>query len=114
MLNPCGCLSVLRLQPNDADAMQTKLFLLLQTEQYDTALSLIGSGNGHDFESTYSLYRLQREADAEAGLKTLKATHDGQDEDSQEARGVLHLEAQLVCPVSFYEYPYSAADHRTI
>ena len=89
--------SVLRLEPNDADAFQTKLFLLLQTEQYESALSVIGSSDEHDFERTYSLYRLQREEDAQAGLNILKATHNGQDEDDQEARGVMHLEAQLVC-----------------
>ena len=86
---------VLRLEPNDADATQTKLFLLLHTEQYETALSIIG--DGHDFEKTYSLYRLQREEEAQAGLDTLKAMHKDQDEDSQEAKGVMHLEAQLVC-----------------
>ena len=108
--HPISVSSVLRLEPNDADAMQTKLFLLLQTEQYETALAIIGSG--HDFEKTYSLYRLQRETEAQAGLDILKALHNGQDD--QEARGVLHLEAQLVCFVYFYGLPYHAADYRTI
>lgn len=82
---------VLRLEPNDKDALQTKLFLLLQTEQYVAALALIGDGDPYAFERTYSLYRLQREAEAVNGLKTLK---EGADDDDE--RGVLHLEAQLV------------------
>ena len=92
-------LLVLRIEPNDKDAMQTKLFVLLQTEQYDAALSLIGTGDkgpdsGHAFERTYSLYRVQREQEALEGLKILK---EGSDEDE---RGALHLEAQLVCSVA--------------
>jgi signal recognition particle subunit SRP72 len=88
--------SVLRIEPNDKDALQTKLFLLLQTEQYDAALSLIGTGDKssdseHAFERTYSLYRIQHEQEAAEGLKALKEEKDAENE-----RAVLHLEAQLV------------------
>ena len=86
---------VLRLHPADTDALQTKLFLLLQTEQYDTALSLIAdsaSGDGPDytFEEAYAMYRLQMEEEATTALGKLKGS-------GKDHRGVLHLEAQLVC-----------------
>ncbi|KAF9234824.1 hypothetical protein BU15DRAFT_52081 [Melanogaster broomeanus] len=84
------CNKILRLDPADSDALQTKLFLLLQTEQYDAALSLLGgatSGDGpdHTFEEAYAMYRLHREENAATSLARIKETH----------RGVLHLEAQL-------------------
>lgn len=77
----------------DKDALQTKLFLLLQTEQYDAALSLIGTGSeaGHVYAKTYSRYRLQHEAQAMEELEVLK---EESDEDIE--RGAMHLEAQLV------------------
>lgn len=86
--------SVLRLEPHDADALQTKLFLLLQTEQYNDALNLVGNDKDksqHAFEQAYSLYRLNNEAEARA---VLKAIQDEKGETSD--RGVVHLEAQLV------------------
>lgn len=89
--------SVLRIEPNDKDALQTKLFLLLQTEQYDAALAIVGTAendNRHAFERSYSLYRLHREQEAIDGLKVIK------EESSEDERGPLHLEAQLVCPLS--------------
>ena len=85
--------AVLRLEPNDVDARQTKLFLLLQTEQYNEALDLIDSNEDqsqHSYERGYSLYRLQRESDARNLLDTIKQERGGDD------RGVIHLEAQLV------------------
>lgn len=87
--------SVLRLNPVDEDALQTKLFLLLQTEQYDTALSLIadstrGDGLDHTFEEAYAMYRLHREEEAATALCKIKGSE-------KDHRGVLHLEAQLVC-----------------
>ena len=85
--------SVLRLEPADVDARQTKLFLLLQTEQYNEALDLIdsdGDQNQHSYERGYSLYRLQRESDARNLLDTIKQ------EKGENDRGVIHLEAQLV------------------
>ncbi|KAF7429002.1 hypothetical protein PC9H_008240 [Pleurotus ostreatus] len=83
------CDKILRLEPADPDARQTKLFLLLQTEQYDAALELIKSGkdeNQYAFERTYSLYRLQREVEA---VELLESLEEGGH------RGVVHLEAQL-------------------
>lgn len=73
---------VLRIDPADPDAQKTKLFLLLQTEQYDTALPLIDADN-HRFELAYALYRLQREDEA---LHVLGAQRD---------RASLHLLAQI-------------------
>lgn len=85
---------VLRLNPVDKDALQTKLFLLLQTERYDAALSLIAdstSGDGPDytFEEAYAMYRLHREEEAATALGKIKRSE-------KDHRGVLHLEAQLV------------------
>ncbi|KDQ28488.1 hypothetical protein PLEOSDRAFT_50674 [Pleurotus ostreatus PC15] len=83
------CDKILRLEPTDPDARQTKLFLLLQTEQYDAALELINSGKDeirYAFERAYSLYRSQRESEAAEQLEALgEGGH----------RGVVHLEAQL-------------------
>jgi signal recognition particle subunit SRP72 len=87
------CCPVLRLHPADTDALQTRLFLLLQTEQYDTALSLIAdstSGPDYTFEEAYAMYRLQREEEATTALGKIKGS-------GKDHRGVLHLEAQLVC-----------------
>src|ERR1700722_14887590 len=84
--------SVLRLKPGDADAVQTKLFLLLQTEQYSVVLSLIGDDTSqYAFQRAYSLYRLQRELDTVELLQSIRA--EGKDD-----RGVLHLQAQIVRP----------------
>ena len=84
-------LQVLRLEPSDKDALQTKLFLLLQTEQYSTALALADSTE-HPFEfgKAYALYRLHREHEAAAVLDEIKSAVGS-------SRGVNHLEAQLVC-----------------
>lgn len=86
----CLCVSVLRIDPNDQDALQTKLFLLLQTEQYDAALSLIDQSDAFVFEKAYSLYRTNSEQEARDALNVLKKSR-GEDD-----RGILHLEAQLV------------------
>jgi len=84
---------VLRLDPTDTDAQKTKLFLFLQTEQYDAALQLMDSADGHEFEKAYSLYRLQQEAEAQEAIKAVKEQRGDSD------RGVAHLEAQLArCP----------------
>ncbi|KAF5321017.1 hypothetical protein D9619_002062 [Psilocybe cf. subviscida] len=86
------CDKILRLEPKDADALQTKLFLLLQTEQYDPALALIESDADPSrlaYERTYSLYRLQKETEAKDLLEDVKKSK-GEDD-----RGILHLEAQL-------------------
>jgi len=79
----------LRLKPKDQDARQTKIFLLLQTEQYLEALSLIGDSKQNTFERAYTLYRLQREDDAREILEEMRK--QGEDD-----RRIFHLEAQLV------------------
>ena len=84
--------AVLRLDPKDKDALQAKLFLLLQIEQYSAALTLLhslGSSSEGAFEKAYSLYRLQRESEASQILIDIKQSN-------VDDRGVLHLEAQLV------------------
>ncbi|KAF8058543.1 hypothetical protein FPV67DRAFT_1565451 [Lyophyllum atratum] len=91
------CDKILRLEPNDTDANQTKLFLLLQTEQYDAALSLIDSGGQHAFERAYSLYRLPHEEEARQVLQETKG------EKGDDDRGVVHLEAQLSYRDGSYE-----------
>lgn len=72
--------------------MQTKLFLLLQTEQYSAALTLTDStDHAFEFGRSYALYRLHREHEAAAVLDEIKST-------AGMSRGVNHLEAQLVRP----------------
>ncbi len=86
--------SVLRLVPDDRDAKQTKLFLLLQTERYSDALALLESSDESSaFERTYSLYRLQQLDEAAQLLDKVKQRHE-------QNRGALHLEAQLVRALS--------------
>jgi len=92
---------VLRLDPADVDARQTRLFLLLQTEQYDAALSFIdsdGNGGNHAYQRTYSLYRLQNEHEARKVLNDIK----GEKVDGD--RGLMHLEAQLVRVPHHHDY----------
>lgn len=75
------------------DARQTKLFLLLQTEQYEAALALIdleGKETHHAYERAYTFYRLQNESEAREILKVIK------EEKSDNDRAITHLEAQLV------------------
>ncbi|KAF9047597.1 hypothetical protein BJ165DRAFT_1526887 [Panaeolus papilionaceus] len=97
------CDKILRLEPSDPDAQQTKLYLLLQTEQYDAALTLIDQDNNKDtlaYEKAYSFYRLQRESDAKDLLTTIKAQNGDDD------RGVVHLEAQLSYREGTYEVAF--------
>ncbi|KAI0262183.1 hypothetical protein BC834DRAFT_925285 [Gloeopeniophorella convolvens] len=83
------CDKILLLDPTDKDAQQTKLFLLLQTERYNDALTLLESINQSSaFERAYSLYRLQRLDEATQLLDEIKQEQGGN-------RGVQHLEAQL-------------------
>ncbi|KAJ7596108.1 hypothetical protein C8J56DRAFT_1160355 [Mycena floridula] len=83
------CEKILRLEPNDPDALKTKVYLYLQTDQYNAALALI-EANGPDFqpfEKAYALYRLQNLTKAREVLDKCKgSTND---------MSVLHLEAQL-------------------
>lgn len=83
------CDKLLRLVPDDNDARQTKLFLLLQTERYSDALALLGTANKSSiFERAYSSYRLQHLDEAARLL-------DGIKERREQDSGALHLEAQL-------------------
>ncbi|KZT03999.1 uncharacterized protein LAESUDRAFT_658784 [Laetiporus sulphureus 93-53] len=93
------CDKILRIDSRDPDALQTKLFLLLQTDQYAPALALVDSlregqtdkGNAFDYEKAYSLYRLHREDEATEIVGALKRQRKAEDE----SRSALHLEAQL-------------------
>ncbi|KDQ20132.1 hypothetical protein BOTBODRAFT_51471 [Botryobasidium botryosum FD-172 SS1] len=96
------CDKILRLSPVDEDALRTKLVLLLQLDQYGTALTLIDSlaasssdpkAHSFGFERAYVLYRLHRESEADAALKELDT----------EEKGVMHLEAQLKYRQGEYE-----------
>ncbi|KAL5483061.1 hypothetical protein ACEPAI_8290 [Sanghuangporus weigelae] len=85
------CDKILRIDAEDADALQTKFFLLLQTEQYNAALDLVASladPAAREFDKAFVLYRLHKEKEAAELLPRLKAL-------DLFARGVTHLEAQL-------------------
>jgi hypothetical protein len=106
LLGNCALLVlVLRLVPDDEDAKQTKLFLLLQTEHYNDALAILGESNeSSPFERAYSLYRLQRLDEAAQLVDGIKQRQD-------QNRGALHLEAQLVhnlsevmCNLSWFSF----------
>ncbi|KAJ7638840.1 hypothetical protein FB45DRAFT_827430 [Roridomyces roridus] len=86
------CDKILRIEPADSDALQTKLFLLLTTDQPAVALSLIESLSGgsdlrYSLEQAYALYCLHKKEEASTALSR---TTEGVDQ-----RGVRHLEAQL-------------------
>ncbi|KAJ7197377.1 hypothetical protein GGX14DRAFT_375019 [Mycena pura] len=88
------CDKILRLSPADPDALQTKLFLLLTTDQPTAALGFIETLRGegakelrYTFERAYALYCLQQRDDARAAVSP--------DTEGVDARGVRHLEAQL-------------------
>ncbi|CAE6460007.1 unnamed protein product [Rhizoctonia solani] len=86
------CDKILRLTPSDTDVIQTKLFLLLQTDQYARALDIVESlSGGNDLkqsEKAYLLYRLHKEKEAKAIVDQAKGkgTSDG---------GFAHLDAQI-------------------
>ncbi|THV07976.1 hypothetical protein K435DRAFT_642713 [Dendrothele bispora CBS 962.96] len=96
------CDKILRLDPTDPDALQTKLFLYLQTEQYAPALEIIASTGKekHAFEKAYAYYRLQREDEASSVLEEIKEKNGVED------RGVMHLEAQLSYRQGSYQTAY--------
>ncbi|KAG7091481.1 hypothetical protein E1B28_010512 [Marasmius oreades] len=86
------CDKILRLSPDDPDALRTKLSLFLHTEQYTSALELIEKDeddSNHGFEKAYVHYRMQNEEQARNILDALK---DGSGDDD---RSAMHLEAQL-------------------
>ncbi|KAJ6529380.1 hypothetical protein B0H19DRAFT_1193826 [Mycena capillaripes] len=98
------CDKILRLSPSDPDALQTKLFLLLTTDQSAAAITLIESLNGegsnelrYTFERAYALYCLHKRDEARAALS--------QDAEGVDERAVRHLEAQL----NYREGAYQAA-----
>ncbi|KAF9067953.1 hypothetical protein BDP27DRAFT_1383809 [Rhodocollybia butyracea] len=104
------CEKILRLDPNDSDAKQTKLFIHLQREEYNKALELIdnkdqpqSSENAKLFEKAYALYRMKREKDALAILDEIKGRGS---ETEEEERGVMHLEAQLNYRLGNYQLAY--------
>ncbi|KAF8589505.1 hypothetical protein K439DRAFT_1383393 [Ramaria rubella] len=90
------CDKILRLEPNDPDALQGKLALLLHTEQYALALELSETffqetqmSFSLAFGKAYALYRLNREKDASNVVKEINP------QDEHEVRGVKHMEAQI-------------------
>ena len=88
--------SVLLIDPKDEDAIQAKIFALLETEQYTEALAMLehlGGLNNLAYEKAYALYRLQHEGDAAAILSHRK---ENEGPNGEHARGVSHLEAQIV------------------
>lgn len=87
---------VLRLEPTDKDALSAKLFLLIQTDQYESALEHVqqnlatgSSGASHRFEQAYLLYRLQKESEASGVLREIQ-------QEGSDSRASMHLEAQIV------------------
>ncbi|KAL5531847.1 hypothetical protein ACEPAF_5410 [Sanghuangporus sanghuang] len=89
------CDKILRIDAKDADALETKFFLLLQTEQYNAALdllALLADPAAREFDKAYVLYRLRKENEAAELLPRLKALEKT---DEMFTRGVMHLEAQL-------------------
>lgn len=79
---------MLALDPEDADALQAQLFLLLKTSKYQEALKVTdGRPEMFRFERAYALYRVQREKEAEELLK------------DERDRAVAFLKAQIVNPI---------------
>lgn len=94
-------ISVLSLDSSDKDALQAKIYLLLQTERYAEALSLLDTRGSLDiYERAYTLYRLQRENEARDVLEKVK-------EKGEDDRGTVHLEAQLVMYSFLEAFPLS-------
>ncbi|KIK62501.1 hypothetical protein GYMLUDRAFT_58254 [Collybiopsis luxurians FD-317 M1] len=108
------CDKILRIDPNDSDARQTKLFILLQREDYVKALELTDDASStlsdseavsvQDklFEKAYTLYRMKQESEAQRVLEQIKESARGVEEE----RGVLHLEAQLNYRQGNYQQAY--------
>ncbi|CUA66973.1 hypothetical protein RSOLAG22IIIB_02883 [Rhizoctonia solani] len=96
------CDKILRLTPSDTDVVQTKLFLLLQTDQYARALEIVdnlsGGNESKQLEKAYLLYRLHKEKEAKAIVDQTKSkgASDG---------GFAHLDAQI----SYRTGEYSAS-----
>ncbi|KAJ3748310.1 hypothetical protein DFH05DRAFT_550344 [Lentinula detonsa] len=106
------CDKILRIDPADDDARQTKLFIYLQKDEYRKALELIDEDMPENtdlklklFEKVYALYRLKREAEAEVILEEIKNKEVTEMNDEEE-RGVLHLDAQLKYRQGKYQAAY--------
>ncbi|KAG8743440.1 hypothetical protein FRC10_012019 [Ceratobasidium sp. 414] len=99
------CDKILRLAPDDADVLQTKLYLLLQTDQYPRALEIVesmSSGAGSSkpptgLEKAYVLYRMHKESEAKAIVDETKG------KDGTPKEGFAHLEAQLSYRLGEYD-----------
>lgn len=89
---------VLRLTPSDPLAIRTKLQLLLATDQYYEALTLVQEtgGNDHISERIYCLYKSGRVVEAGAALDDLVEGVVSED------RALQVLEAQIVCLSSLF------------
>ncbi|KAL1747156.1 hypothetical protein HDZ31DRAFT_9994, partial [Schizophyllum fasciatum] len=92
---------VLALDPADADALQAKIYAMMEADQHAPALAVLGGGDApestpHAYERAYCLYKLQREADATRVLDALR---------DQDDRAVLVLRAQI----AYREGAYDAA-----
>ncbi|KAG8820161.1 hypothetical protein FRC17_010240 [Serendipita sp. 399] len=75
---------LLALDPEDADAIQTHLYLLVKTSRYQEALKVTDNNpQQFKFERAYALYRLQREQEAADLLA------------DEEERSVILLKAQI-------------------
>ncbi|KAF7782831.1 hypothetical protein Agabi119p4_2207 [Agaricus bisporus var. burnettii] len=93
------CDKILRIYPDDVDALSTKLFLLLQIDQYQSALAVIDGSKDKSklaFENAYALYRSHEDVGAHEATKSLK-------EKNPEDRGLAHLEAQLYYRDGMYQ-----------
>ncbi|KZT41894.1 hypothetical protein SISSUDRAFT_1016755 [Sistotremastrum suecicum HHB10207 ss-3] len=105
------CDKILRISPGDVDALEAKIYLLLQSEEYEAALELIstpanapakaggkekekGKEGEYEYEKAYSLYRLHREDSALSILSSLKSESKSSDANEVD-RGVMHLDAQV-------------------
>ncbi|KAL1759015.1 hypothetical protein FB107DRAFT_258043, partial [Schizophyllum commune] len=78
------CDKILKLDPNDADALQAKIYAMMEADQHAGALDILGPQ--HQYERAYSLYKLQREGEARKILDTITPQDD---------RSVLVLRAQI-------------------
>ncbi|CAE6388539.1 unnamed protein product [Rhizoctonia solani] len=93
------CYKILRLTPDDTDVIQTKLFLLLQTDQYARALDIVNTlSSGSDsrqLEKAYLLYRLHKEKEAKAIVDQAKGKGASEG-------GFAHLDAQIAYRLGDY------------
>ncbi|KAG9123217.1 hypothetical protein FRC07_000082 [Ceratobasidium sp. 392] len=99
------CDKILRLTPDDADVLQTKLYLLLQTDQYPRALGIVESASGgagssrssSELEKAYILYRMHKEKEAKEIVDEAKG------KENVPKDGFAHLEAQLSYRLGEYD-----------